>query len=312
MRTRPHPIPPSPWMLIACLAAVYIIWGTTYFAIKVAITGVPPFLLVATRFLTAGGLLLGWQWLRGKPMPRPRQWLSAGIIGLLLLVAGNGSVTLAERWVSSGAAVALIAVMPLATALWSGLFGEWPHRLEWSAIVLGAVGAALMLTGRDLQASLAGTLIILGGVSCWSLGTVLSRRIDAPPGPSGFGAEMLVAGGVGLLISLALGERLHGPPPPRAVAAWLYLVVFGSIIAFSAYRYLVERVSATLAATYAYVNPPVGLLVGWSLGHESFSPQLLLGLPIVLAAVGLHAWVHTHLSASAAPARSRLSAQEGR
>jgi drug/metabolite transporter (DMT)-like permease len=299
-------------MLAACLGAVCIIWGTTYYAIKVAISGMPPFLLVATRFLTAGGLLLGWQWLRGQPMPRPRQWRAAALIGLLLLIGGNGSVTLAERWVSSGAAVALIAVMPLATALWSGLLGEWPHRLEWSAIALGGAGAALMLMGRDLQASLPGTLIILGGVCCWSLGTVLSRRIDVPRGPTGFGAEMLVAGVVGLLISLALGERPHGLPQPRAVAAWLYLVVFGSIIAFSAYRYLVERVSATLASTYAYVNPPVGLLVGGWLGHESFSPQLLLGLPVVLAAVGLHTWVQTHIGAAAALARGRLSAEEGR
>jgi drug/metabolite transporter (DMT)-like permease len=298
-------------MLIACLSAVYIIWGTTYFAIKVAISGMPPFLLVATRFLTAGGLLLGWQWLRRKPMPRPRQWLSAGAIGVLLLVGGNGSVTLAERWVSSGAAVALIAVMPLATALWSGLLGEWPRRLEWSAIALGGLGAALMLMGRDLQASLLGTLIILGGVNCWSLGTVLSRRIDVPQGPTGFAAEMLIAGVVGLAISLALGERPHGVPQPRVIAAWLYLVAFGSIVAFSAYRYLVERVSATLAATYAYVNPPVGLLVGRWLGHEAFSPQLLLGLPIVLAAVGLHAWVHAHINATA-PARNTLSAQESR
>jgi drug/metabolite transporter (DMT)-like permease len=308
-RVRPAP---SLWLLIACLAAVYIIWGTTYFGIKVAISGMPPFFLVGTRFLAAGTLLLSWQALRRKPLPTLRQWFGAAVIGLLLLVAGNGAVTVAERWVSSGAAVAMISVMPLATALWSGLLGQWPRRMEWGAILLGGLGAALMLMGRDLRASLLGTVIILFGVCCWSLGTVLSRRIEVPEGPTGFAAEMLVAGVVGLAISIGLGEHPTQLPGPKALAAWLYLVVFGSLIAFSAYRYLVERVSPTLAATYAYVNPPVGLLVGWWLGNESFSPSLLLGLPIVLAAVALHAWIQMRAKATAQAAQPLARDAPGR
>ena len=308
MRTpSPHVLPahprPSIWALSACLAAVYVIWGTTYFAIKVGIAELPPFLLMGTRFTTAGALLLGWQVARGRPLPTLRQWRGAALIGLLLLDGGNGSVTFAERWVSSGATVALISVMPLATALWSGAFGHWPRRLEWAAIALGGVGAALMLLGRDLRASVPGTLIIALGVCSWSLGTVLSRRIEVPQGPSGFGAEMLAAGITGLLISALAGESLPASLSPRGMAAWLYLVIFGSIIGFSAYRYLVERVSATLAATYAYVNPPVGLLVGWWLGGESFSASLLLGLPVVLVAVALLGWVHTR--SASAPSVSR-------
>ena len=281
---------PSAWLVAACLLAVYIIWGTTYFAIKVGIEGSPPFFLVGTRFFVAGGLLLAWQWLRGSPMPTARQWLGAALVGLLLLVIGNGGVAVAEHWVSSGATVALISVMPLATALWSGAFGEWPRRLEWGAIVLGGAGAAVMLLGRDLQGNLIGTLVILFGTASWSLGTVLARRIDIPHGPTGFGAEMLTAGVLALLVSAVLGEHWVLPHSPRVWWAWAYLVLFGSMIAFSAYRFVVERVSPTLAATYAYVNPPVGLFVGWWLGKESFSPNTLFGLPIVLAAVGLHAW----------------------
>ena len=187
--------------------------------------------------------------------------------------------------------MALISVMPLATALWSCVFGDWPRRGEWIAIGVGAVGAAVMLLGRDLQASLAGTLIILLGTACWSFGTVLSRRLDIPHGPTGFGAEMLTAGLMALAISAAVGEHWILPSAPRVWGAWVYLVVFGSIIAFSAYRFLVERVSPTLAATYAYVNPPVGLCVGWWLGGETFSPNVLFGLPIVLTGVALHAWM---------------------
>ena len=175
----PRSVRPSLWLIAACLLAVYVIWGTTYFAIKVAIAGLPPGFLVGTHFITAGALLFGWQWLRGRPLPTARQWRSAATLGVLLLVMGNGAVAIAEHWVSSGATVALISVMPFATALWSGVFGQWPGRSDWVAIGVGGVGAAVMLMGRDLQASLTGTLVILFGTTSWSLGTVLARRLEA-------------------------------------------------------------------------------------------------------------------------------------
>jgi drug/metabolite transporter (DMT)-like permease len=276
-----------PWLIVTCLLSVYVIWGTTYFAIKVGIEGTDPFYLVGTRFVVAGALLLGWQGLRRQRFPTLRQWASAGCVGFLLLVVGNGGVAVAEHRVSSGATVALISAVPLATALWSGFFGAWPRRLEWAAIALGAAGTVVMLSGRDLQGSPAGTLVLLLGIACWSLGTVLSRRLDIPHGPSGFGAEMLCAGVIALLVSAAFGEHWTMPHSVRVWSAWGYLVVFGSVIGFSAYRFLVERVSSTLATSYAYVNPPVALLVGWWLGNESFSPSVLLGLPVVLASVAL-------------------------
>jgi drug/metabolite transporter (DMT)-like permease len=289
----PAAVKPSALLVGACLLAVYIVWGTTYFAIKVAIEGIAPFFLVGTRFVVAGVLLLGWQALRGAPLPTARQWGGAALVGFLLLVVGNGAVSVAEHWVSSGATVALISTMPLATALWSGAFGEWPRRAEWIAIALGGVGAAIMLLGRDLQGSIIGTLLILFGTISWSLGTVLSRRLDIPHGPTGFGAEMLTAGLMGLIVSAALGEHWTMPHVAHVWWAWGYLVVFGSLIAFSAYRFVVERVSASLAATYAYVNPPVALAVGWWLGNETFSANVLVGLPVVLGAIALHAWLQT-------------------
>jgi drug/metabolite transporter (DMT)-like permease len=292
---------PSGWLIAGCLFSVYIIWGTTYFAIKVGIEGFPPFFLIGTRFLVAGGLLLAWQAIRRRPMPTARQWRGAALVGFLLLVVGNGGVAVAEHWVSSGATVALISIMPLGTALWSGAFGEWPRRLEWVAIAIGSVGAAVMLMGRDLQGSMTGTLVILLGITCWSLGTVLSCRLDIPHGPTGFGAEMLTAGVLALLVSAGLGEHWTLPHSEPVLIAWAYLVVFGSLIAFSAYRFVVERVSPNLAATYAYVNPPVALLVGWWLGKESFSANILFGLPIVLCAVALHAWIQARAPSSPAP-----------
>src|SRR5882724_4050010 len=153
----PAAVKPAAWLVGACLLTVYIVWGTTYFAIKVAIEGIAPFFLVGTRFSVAGALLLGWQALRGAPLPTARQWRGAALVGFLLLVVGNGGVSVAEHWVSSGATVALISIIPLATALWCGAFGQWPRRMEWGAIALGGVGAAVMLMGHDLQTSPLGT-----------------------------------------------------------------------------------------------------------------------------------------------------------
>jgi drug/metabolite transporter (DMT)-like permease len=148
-----------------------------------------------------------------------------------------------------------------------------------------------MVMGQDFQASPLGTGLILVGVACWTLAANLAGRLDMPDGAMGFAAEMLTAGVIALAVSAALGERWELPHTLRVWGAWAYLVVFGSLIAFSAYRYLVDRVSPTLAATYAYVNPPVALFVGWWLGSETFSANTFIGLPIVLVAVGLHAWV---------------------
>ncbi len=289
--------PAFAWPVAACLATVYLVWGTTYFAIKVCIQGLPTFFLVGTRFLMAGAVLIAWQVLRGRRMPALPEWRNAALLGLLFLVLGNGSVAWAEHRISSGATVALGSVLPLATALWSGVFGHWPRRAEWFAIAIGGSGAAIMLLGRDLQASPTGALIVLFGVTSWSLGTVLSRRLSVPRGAMGFGVEMICAGLVGLALSAALGERWSFGQPARVWLAWGYLVVFGSLIGFSAFRYVVERVSPTLAATYAYVNPPVALLVGFWLGGETFSPALLVGLPVVLGGVALHAWVNARSAA---------------
>jgi drug/metabolite transporter (DMT)-like permease len=304
-RAESEPRPSVP-LTIACLASTYVIWGTTYYAIKVGIEAWPTFFLVGTRFVVAGLALLGWQALRRRGMPTARQWRNSTLLGVLLLVMGNGAAAVAEHWVSSGATVALVSIMPLIVAVWSGVFGEWPRPLEWCALALGAAGTLVMLLGRDLRVSAIGTLVILVGTTSWSLGTVLSRRLDVPRGASGFGAEMLTAGLVALILSLLLRERWSLPVSAGAWWSWAYLVVFGSLIAFSAYRYLVERVSATLAATYAYVNPPVGLLVGFWLGSESFSGRLLLGLPIVLAAVALLAWAQAHARSPAAITAERL------
>ena len=278
------------WRVPLCLFCVYVIWGTTYYALKVGLEGAGPYFLIGTRFVAAGGLAMAWLRWRGVPLPTARQWRGAALLAFLLLVVSLGNVTVAEKWVSSGAAVALITLVPLAVALWSVAFGRRPRALEWLAITLGSAGTFVMVMGEDLRARPLGTTLILIGIASWSLGTVLSKRIETPPGTMGFAAEMLTGGVMALVLSAVFRETWTFMPAARVWWAWGYLVVFGSLIAFSAYRYLVDEVSPTLATSYAYVNPAVGLLVGWGLGHESFSANVLLGLPVVLGSVGLLAW----------------------
>jgi drug/metabolite transporter (DMT)-like permease len=277
-------------MVGLCLAAVYIVWGTTYIAIKIGIREVGPFFLLGTRLLAAGGGLFILMKALGAPLPTMRQWMNAGVLGFLLLVVGIGSVSVAEKTVSSGAAVALISVQPLLAAIWGVVFGRRPRPLEWAAIAIGVIGTLVMVMGQDFRASPMGTATILLGVLSWSFGSNIASKLDVPHGAMGFAAEMLLGGAIALIVSAAFGEQWHLPTTNEVWAAWGYLVVFGSLIAFSAYRYLVDRVSPTLAVTYAYVNPPVALFVGWWLGAEHFAPNTFIGLPIVLLAVGLHAW----------------------
>lgn len=292
----PRRPPASPWLIALCLAAVYIVWGTTYYALKVGVSGAGPYFLVGTRFVVAGGLMFVWLRWRGTAWPTAAQWRGATMLGFFMFAISLGFVTTAEQWVTSGAAVALISVMPLMTAAWSVAFGRAPSKVEWLAIGIGSGATLLMVAGEDLRASPLGTTLILLGCLSWAFASVAQDRFQTAPGAMGFAAEMFAGGIICLLVSLLLGESWSMPSSADVWWAWAYLVVFGSIIAYSAYRTLIERASATLAATYAYVNPPVALLVGWWLGDETFSANVLVGLPIALAAVGLLAWAQMRQS----------------
>lgn len=289
--TAPLPRPGLSPLVLLCLAATWIVWGSTYLAIKFALWSFPPFFQMGTRFLFAGALLMAWMRWRGAPWPDARQWRNALVVGTLMLGGGMGGTAFAEVTVGSGLVVAFIAVVPLMIAALNLIWGIVPGRLEIAGIAVGLVGVLMLTQGAGFQASPAGLAAIAIACGAWSLGSVLSqRRLPLAPGATGFASEMLCGGAVLMVLSAITGEHPAWPAEPAAVAAWLYLVVFGSLIAFSAYRYLVERVSPTLAATYAYANPPVALFVGWWLGSETFSANTFIGLPIVLLAVALHAW----------------------
>ncbi|PXV59662.1 Permease of the drug/metabolite transporter (DMT) superfamily [Dyella jiangningensis] len=268
------------------LFALYIIWGSTYLGIRYALESYPPFLLAGLRFLGAGVALFGFLRLRGVAMPTARQWRNAAVTGILLLGFGNGLVCFAEERVSSGIAAVAVASMPLFAALFSGLYGEWPSRRETVGLVIGFVGVIVLNLGSGLSGSRIGAIALLVAAMSWAFGATWSRRQDMPAGPMNTAAQMLCASVAMLGVGFASGERLPEHPTVRATVALVYLAVFGSIIAFSAFLYVLKHARPALATSYAYVNPPVAVLFGVLLAGESVGPYDLIGMAIILLGVG--------------------------
>ena len=282
------PTLPMPPLLILCLAATWLVWGSTYLAIKYALLSFPPFFQMGTRFLFAGALLLAWMRWRGAAWPDRRQWRNALIVGTLMLGGGMGGTAVAEVTVGSGLVVAFIAVVPLLIAGLNLLWGVKPGRLEAAGIAVGLVGVLLLTQGAGFQASPAGLAAIAIACVTWSVGSVLSQRsMPLAPGAMGFASEMICGGLVLLALSALAGEQPAWPPRPVAVAAWFYLVVFGSLIAFNAYMVLLARASAGLASSYTFVNPVIAMLLGVALAGEVVTGFEWMAAGVVLVGVVL-------------------------
>lgn len=295
---RPQPTPtsplPSPLLLVLSLLAVYLIWGSTYLGIKIGLEGFPPFLLNGIRFLVAGVLLLGYLAMRGRlDLDRRRLW-NAARVGTVMLGGGVGLVTLAEQdGVGSGIAATALAVIPVWTALMIGVLGEWPARREWVGLATGLAGVLVLAWEGDFQASPEGLTLIIAAPIIWSAGSVWATRLDLPETLTGATTQLLAAGAAMSLWGLLAGERIAAAPSIAAWAALVYLAVMGSLVAFTAFVYLLERVRPSLATSYAYVNPVVAVVLGITLGGETVTGPLLIALPLILGGVLLVAGSRT-------------------
>jgi len=280
-----------PPLVALCLAATWLVWGSTYLAIKFALLSFPPFFQMGTRFLAAGALLLAWMRWRGAAWPDRTQWRNALVIGALMLGGGMGGTAYAEVTVGSGLVVAFIAVVPLMIAALNLLWGVRPRALETAGIVLGLAGVLMLTQGAGFQASPAGLTAIALACTGWSLGSVLSQRtLPLAPGAMGFASEMLCGGMVLMLMSALHGEAPVWTPQPVALVAWLYLVVFGSLIAFNAYMLLLARAPAALASSYTFVNPVIAMLLGVAIAGEHVTHFEWIAVSVVLAGVLLLLW----------------------
>ncbi len=284
---------PSSSLIAAALAAVYLVWGSTYLAIRFALVSLPPFFQMGTRFLVAGALLMLFLRFRGEKAPyfnkndsAPWYWRNAFVVGSLMLAGGMGGVAVASQTIGSGLIATFIAVVPMMVALIGLAFGKRPSGLEILGMLIGFGGVILLVQGKSFGASTTGLLAIFGATLTWSIGSVLqTTKLPLAPGPMGFASEMLCGGAMLLLISLALGEKVFLPLDTRALLAWGYLVVFGSLVAFSAYLFLLANVSPALATSYAFVNPVIALFLGVSLGGEIVQKNEWLACGVILFGV---------------------------
>ncbi len=274
--------------LIGALFTLYIIWGSTYFVIRLGVESWPPLMMAGVRFLTAGVLLLAFLFATGHRLPPLRPLLNAALIGILLLAVGNGMVTLAEHQnVPSGIAAVVVATVPLFTLCFSRLFGIATRKIEWLGIAIGLCGIVLLNSGGNLSGNPWGAIMILIGSLSWAFGSVYGSRIELPTGMMAGAIEMVTAGIVLLLASLLTGEKLTSLPTLQGFLSVGYLIVFGSIIAINAYMFLIRNTSPAIATSYAYVNPVVAVLLGTGFAGEILSPVEWVALGIIIFAVVL-------------------------
>ena len=278
----------APRWLIPALLACYLVWGSTYLAIRFALLSFPPYLQMGSRFVVAGALLMAWMRWRGAAWPTLLEWRNAAVVGCLMLAGAMGWLASAQRYIGSGLIATFIATVPMVVCAFGLLAGKRPTRLELAGMLLGAVGVLLLVRGASFSASPIGIALIAGSVIAWSLGSELqTTRLPLAPGPVGFASQMLCGGVVLLAISVMLKEQPSWPPQPMALAAWAYLLVFGSLVAFSAYLYLLANASTAVATSYAFVNPVIALALGVALGGEVVSSGEWLACGVVLAGVVL-------------------------
>jgi drug/metabolite transporter (DMT)-like permease len=277
------------FLLPACLGTLYLVWGSTYLAQRVAVSAMPPLQMAAVRFVVAGSLLYAALRLAGTPAPTRRAWVAALASALPLMVTGMGTAAIALTRVPSGLAALVFGTVPLWTALFDWLGGGRLRRLELAGLGLGFAGVAVSTARGGLRADPAGLVLLVSAAASYALGCVATRRAALAPGVMGTASQMLAGGAILAIASFARGEPIAAP---NARAAWAlgYLVVMGSLVAYTAFGWLLKNARPALATSYAYVNPVVALLIGALVGGERFVPADGVALLLVLGAVALVGW----------------------
>jgi drug/metabolite transporter (DMT)-like permease len=289
---------PSRFALASAFAIVYVIWGSTFLAILFAIETLPPFLMASARFVVAGSLLYGWARLvNGAAAPTMEHWRGTAVVGVLLLLGGNGLLVWSEQRIPSGVAALLVGTVPCFMVVldWLRPGGSRPTRLVVAGLLLGLLGLVWLvgpdtLMGGGRADFIGATVVVLGSFS-WAVGSVYSRHAAAPSSPFLSTAMQMLAGGAALLaLSLMLGEPWTFDTDAvslRSMLGLLYLIVFGSIVAFSAYIWLLRVSTPTRVSTYAYVNPVIAVLLGWALAGEALTLRMGVAAAVIVSGVAL-------------------------
>ena len=278
-------VAPTALAIALALVLLYVLWGSTYLAIRFALEGYPPFLLGAIRMSLAGALMYVVLRARGTPAPTPQQWRTLAVLSIWMVLLSNGLVNLAETEVGSGLAAIAVASMPLFAGVFAMLRGRHPSRIEWVGLVIGFLGVIWLNAGSELSSSTLGLVCLVIAPIAWAWGSIWSRDQDLP-GPFMAASGQMLAGSVWMLLAAGLhGERMTAWPSLDATLALGWLVVAGSILGFTAYIWLLHHVRPALATSYAYVNPPIAVLLGAWLGGEHFTPHDLGAMAVILVGV---------------------------
>ena len=289
--------PPRAWKVLLAFAIIYFVWGSTFLAIRVGVREVPPFLLAGMRFLVAGVILYGWMRARGTPSPTVREWNAAAFLAVLIFVFDYGLLFWAERRVPSGIAAVMMATIPVFMALSEILFLRTQRltlRLGF-ALLVGIAGVAVLVGHTvslgEAPVDTAGACALIVASISWSVAASLTRKLPLPAAKAMSSGAQMLAGGVLLMFAAALlGEFRGFHVEAVSRGAWLalaYLIVAGSIVAFTAYVWLIHHESPTKVGTYAYVNPVVAVLVGYFFGGEAIGPRTIAGTALVLVSVAV-------------------------
>jgi drug/metabolite transporter (DMT)-like permease len=269
------------------LVSVYLVWGSTYLAIRIGLQGFPPFLMGSMRMAIAGALMYAVLRRRGEATPTRAQWKTLAVLSIWMVLLSNGFVTFAEQQVSSGLAAIAVASMPLWAALFGVLRGQRPSNGEWTGLAIGFVGVAWLDAGSALSATPQGMIALIIAPIAWAWGSVWSRE-QKLPAPFMSAAGQMLCGSMWMLATALLsGERMHALPSMPAVLAVIYLITFGSIIGFTAYIWLLHHVRPALATSYAYINPPIAVLLGAALMHETFGMHEIGAMAVILVGVAI-------------------------
>jgi drug/metabolite transporter (DMT)-like permease len=275
------------FLIIAALFSTYFIWGSTYLAIKFGLESFPPFLMGAVRFIVAGALLYMLLRAIGSPNPNKAEWCGAAIVGLLLPAVGHGIVNYVQQTVSSSIAALSIATAPIWMAVFSSIWGHHITPKEWLGIAVGLVGILLLNLGGSLHGNLSGALLLIFAAASWSFGSVWSKHLSMPSGLMGAACQMLVGGLALLAFSQFQGEVWPQQISSKSWLALLFLTVFGSIVAYSAYQYLLKTVRPLVASSNTFVNPIVAFVLGISLAGETVTSTEYAALAVILVGVFL-------------------------
>ena len=277
--------------LIASLAAVYLIWSSTYLAMRIVVHDLPPLLSAAVRFLLAGGTLFGYALYKGARVPPLRDWLRVAPVGVFLFVGGNGFVSIASQSIPSGGVAVVCALMPLWVGVLGFVFGVRPTRREWMSLFIGFAGVVFLLGGPSLAGKPIHIVLVILSPMLWAAGSLLSRRTKDVGGDHasfvGPSLQMLTGGVALAALALVRGERFPLDARPTSWLALVYLFVFGSLLGFTAYAWLLRNTRPTIATSYAYINPILAVLIGAALYGEPLGWTTLIANILIVGAVML-------------------------